>query len=270
MDTSSPLPPTVERFTGFAGVYDQYRPDPPEALSAALSQITGKPVPDLLVDLGCGTGLSSRYWAERARQVIGVDPARDMLVYACQHTPEPNVSYLFGFGHQVGLASGCAEIVTCSQSLHWMEPNSTLAEVARLLRPGGVFAAYDYDGASVIPSWELEAALQAFQERADRLETDSGVSSDLPRWQKHEHLRRMRESGHFRFCREFCLHHVEMGNADRFIGAVLSSGQIQSLLKAGLSEKDLGLDALREQARRLLGNERQPWYYTVRVRSAVK
>lgn len=270
MEASSSLPPTVQRFTGFAGVYDQYRPNPPEALSAVLGQMMGRPIPDLVVDLGCGTGLSSRYWAQRARRVIGVDPARDMLVHARRHTLEPNVVYLFGFGHQVALASVCAEVVTCSQSLHWMEPDSTLAEVARLLRPGGVFAAYDYDGSSVIPSWELEAALQVFQERADRLEIVSGASADLPRWQKHEHLRRMRESGHFRFCREFCLHHVEMGNADRFVGAVLSSGQIQSLLKAGLSEKDLGLDVLREHARRWLGSELKPWYYTVRVRVAIK
>jgi SAM-dependent methyltransferase len=36
-------------------------------------------------------------------------------------------------------------LVTCSQSLHWMEPEPTFAEVARILRRGGVFAAYDYD-----------------------------------------------------------------------------------------------------------------------------
>jgi ubiquinone/menaquinone biosynthesis C-methylase UbiE len=270
MDSSFHLPPTVERFTGFASVYDQYRPNPPDALSAVLAQMTGKPVPDLVVDLGCGTGLSSRFWSERARQVIGVDPARDMLVYARLHTHEPNITYVFGFGHQVALASGCADVVTCSQALHWMEPVSTLAEIARLLRPGGVFAAYDHDAVPVIPSWELEAALQTFQERADRLETDLGVSPNLPSWQKHEHLRRLRESGHFRFTREFCLHHVEMGNADRFVGAVLSSGQIQSLLKAGVPAKDLGLDTLQEHARRWLGNELQPWYYTVRFRVAVK
>jgi len=43
------------------------------------------------------------------------------------------------------LPDGCADIVTCSQSLHWMVPESTFAEVARILRPGGVFATYDYD-----------------------------------------------------------------------------------------------------------------------------
>ena len=270
MVPSSPLPPTVERFTGFAGTYDQFRPNPPEALSDVLAQLTGKPVPDLVVDLGCGTGLSSRFWAVRARQVIGIDPARDMLVYARLHTHQANIAYMFGFGHRVALASGCADLVTCSQALHWMEPSPTLAEVARLLRKGGVFAAYDHDAVPVVPSWELEAALQVFQERADRLESELGISPNLPRWQKHEHLRRMQESGHFRFTREFCLHHVEMGNADRFVGAVLSSGQIQSLLKAGMSAKDLRLELLREQADRLLGSKLQPWYYTVRVRVAVK
>ncbi len=40
---------------------------------------------------------------------------------------------------------GTAGIVTCAQSFHWMEPESTFIEVARILRPGGVFAAYDYD-----------------------------------------------------------------------------------------------------------------------------
>lgn len=270
MDSSSLLPPTVERFTGFAGTYDQFRPNPPEALSDVLAQLSGKPVPDLVVDLGCGTGLSSRFWAARARRVIGIDPARDMLVYARLHTQETNIAYMFGFGQQIALVSGCADLVTCSQALHWMEPAPTLAEVARLLRVGGVFAAYDHDAVPVVPSWELEAALQVFQKRADRLESELGISPNLPRWLKHEHLRRMQESGHFRFFREFCLHHVEMGNADRFVGAVLSSGQIQSLLKAGVTENDLGLVALQEQARRLLGIEPKTWYYTVRVRVAVK
>jgi SAM-dependent methyltransferase len=270
MDASSSLAPTVERFTGFAGTYDQYRPNPPEALSDVLAQLTGKPVPDLVVDLGCGTGLSSRFWAARARQVIGIDPARDMLAHARLHTHEANIAYVFGFGQQIALVGGCADLVTCSQSLHWMEPAPTLAEVARLLREGGVFAAYDHDPVPVVPSWELEVALQVFQKRADRLESELGISTDLPRWQKHEHLRRMQESGHFRFAREFCLHHMEMGNADRFLGAVLSSGQVQSLLKASMSAEDLGLELLREQADRLLGSKLQSWYYTVRVRVAVK
>lgn len=265
---SSPLLPTVERFTGFAEVYDQYRPSPPSALGDILTQMISMPFPALVVDLGCGTGLSTRFWAERARLVMGVDPTLDMLAVARSRTQAPNVAYLFGYGHQVALASGCADIVTCSQSLHWMDRELTLEEVARLLRPGGVFAVYDH-ASPVIPDWGIEAALQAFQQRADFLENELGLSAQVPRWPKHEHLPGMQASGLFRYTREFYLHHIEMGNAQYLVGGVLSSGQIQSLFKAGVSEKDLGLDVLRAQAHRLLGDEMRPWYLSVHVRIGI-
>lgn len=266
--SSSTIPPAVERFTGFADTYDRYRPSPPPALSDFLTQIIHMSVPDLVVDLGCGTGLSTRFWASRARQVIGVDPTADMLTYAAWRTGASNVSYIFSYGHQVALKSGRADIVTCSQSLHWMDPRLTLPEVVRLLRPGGVFAVYDH-APPIIPDWEMEIALQAIQQKVDALENEMGFSARVPRWPKHEHLPGMQASGFFRYTREFYLHHIEMGNADLLTGGVLSSGQIQDLFKAGVSESDLGLDQFREQAQRLLGDEMRPWYRNVHVRIGV-
>jgi ubiquinone/menaquinone biosynthesis C-methylase UbiE len=73
------IPPSAKRFTGFAGAYDKYRPTPPEVLGTILTRFTQVSVPQLVIDLGCGTGLSTRFWAERATQVIGVDPSMDML-----------------------------------------------------------------------------------------------------------------------------------------------------------------------------------------------
>jgi SAM-dependent methyltransferase len=60
---------TFERFTGFAGLYDDNRPRPPEVLGALLPRIARTQRPDLVVDLGCGTGLSTRFWADRAERV---------------------------------------------------------------------------------------------------------------------------------------------------------------------------------------------------------
>ena len=40
-------------------------------------------------------------------------------------------------GYATGLADACADIVTCAQSLHWMQPDVTFKEVDRILRPGG-------------------------------------------------------------------------------------------------------------------------------------
>jgi SAM-dependent methyltransferase len=268
---------TVERFSGFASIYDRWRPGPPAALASVLGLVlgagpaaTGTARPDLVVDLGCGTGLSARYWARHAARVIGVDPSRDMLEQAEAATAEPNVTYGPGFGHATGLPDACADLVACSQSFHWMEPDATLAEAVRLLRPGGVFAAIDYDPIPLMPSWEAEMAFEAFCDRVDALETDRLVSDAVPRWGKDGHLARIRASGRFRYVREFLLHHAEPGNAARLVGLALSLGAVETLLKSGVGEEELGLTRLRADAQRLLGDEPRPWYWGVRVRAAVK
>jgi len=261
--------PTVKRFSGFADLYDRYRPAPPPALADVLCLLAGVERPTLVVDLGCGTGLSTRAWAGRAAQVIGVDPSADMLRQAQAATAEPSVTYRTGFGHATGLPAGCADVVTCSQSFHWMEPETTLAEVARVLRPGGVFAACDHDFWPVMASWEAELALGEWGRRIRDLEENRQVSADVPRWEKSGHLARIEASGRFRYTREILLHHAEMGNAERLVGLALSQGAVQTFIKAGLSEAELGLDQLRDDAARLLGDAPRPWYWGMRVRVGI-
>lgn len=114
---------------GFSATYDRYRPRTPRELVDALTRYARRP-PDLVVDLGTGTGLSARAWTEAAEQVIGVEPNPAMLAEAERATTEPNVSFRLAFAHATGLDNGTADIVTCSQSLHWMEPEPTFMEVA--------------------------------------------------------------------------------------------------------------------------------------------
>jgi hypothetical protein len=49
--------PTVKRFSGFADLYDSYRPAPPPALADVLCLLAGVKRPALVVDLGSGAGL---------------------------------------------------------------------------------------------------------------------------------------------------------------------------------------------------------------------
>jgi len=51
---------------GFADHYDEFRPSPPAVLLDALTRYAGPSAPRLVVDLGSGTGLSTRAWAARA------------------------------------------------------------------------------------------------------------------------------------------------------------------------------------------------------------
>jgi len=82
----------------------------------------------------------------------------------------PQALFLDGFSHCTGLPAGGAQIVTCMQSLHWMEPRGTFEEARRLLCPGGVFAAVDYDWPPVTGSWKADLAWRECNDRAVRLE----------------------------------------------------------------------------------------------------
>ncbi len=251
---------------GFASHYDRYRPRPPAALFETLLQLARTERPALVVDLGAGTGLSTRPWAPRAERVIGVEPNASMRDTAQGLTPEPNVEFVLGFSHETGLPDACADVVTASQSLHWMEPAPTFAEVGRILRSGGIFAAYDYDVYPVV-DWEVDHALWECggrrRARRERLGTHTGAD----RLSKDGHLGRMRESGEFRFCRELVLHSVEEGDADRLVGLVRSIGMIGNTEEA---ERELRLDEVEAVARRVLDERTVPFRFGYHVRVGVR
>ena len=111
--------------------YDAYRPQAPTVLLDMLTQLIQEPNPGLVVDIGCGTGLSTFLWTERAQQVIGIEPNDDMRRQAEASSiglDAKNIEFRAGLSTRTGLPDDCASIVTCSQSLHWMEPEPTFAD----------------------------------------------------------------------------------------------------------------------------------------------
>ena len=259
----------IERFTGFAGLYDQHRARPPAALALLVAQHTGLARPELVVDLGCGTGLSTRYWADKAGRVIGIEPAGDMRQQAEAVTPDGNVEYREGFSHQTSLPDRCAQVVMCMQALHWMEPEGTFAEAARILQPGGVFVACDYDWPPMTGSWEADAAFAKCFNLARRLEKERRTADGVQHWDKAGHFTRLQASGRFRYLKETALHHQDTGDAGRLVGLYLSQGFVVSLRKAGVTDEELGLPGLRETAGHFLGNVPRPFLWSAAVRLGV-
>ena len=249
--------------SGFPAGYDEHRPSPPPALLELLCLVAQVERPRLVVDLGSGTGLSARVWADRADEVVGIEPSDQMRARA-EAASAPNVSYVGAFSSDTGLAAETADIVTCSQSLHWMEPEPTFAEAARILRAGGVFAAYDYDWPPVV-HWEVEQAFLSVLERVE-----GAAVQEKTAHRKDEHLARMEASGRFRFTREATLHCEELGGAERLVGMALSLGPLAVALRAGASEEELCLAALRATADRVLGDREVTWFTCYRVRYGVK
>jgi ubiquinone/menaquinone biosynthesis C-methylase UbiE len=242
---------------GFADTYDANRLAPPSDLLDVLTLFARTERPELVVDLGSGTGLSTRVWADRAEQAVGIEPNPAMRAEAEARTQEWNVRYVDAYAGATGLPDESADIVTCSQSFHWMEPEPTLAEAARILRPGGVFAAYDYEVPPVIHP-DVDAAFERWLIRRRELRQQFG----MPISQKGEHLKRIKASGAFTSAREIVLHGYVEGGAARVVGLARSIGP-------PLEEAEPQLKELAAVAERVLSDRVVSWLVPYRVRIGV-
>jgi len=298
--SDAPTAGNLERFTGFADVYDANRPSAPARLGRVLASYAGTERPRV-VDLGSGTGLSSRWAAAWAASVIGVEPNPDMRAQAATR-PLPGLSYREGTSNNTGLASQSADIVLAVQAMHWMEPQSTLFEVHRLLRPGGVFAVIDADWPPVTGSVALEQAWADVHRRIRVLETRvaQGLAGDALRapvvdddpslvdddlvdphrnralpdgvrsWSKSGHLERIRASGWFPFSRELVFDEHEPADRHRLVALLRSQGSYQTLRRRGLSDADIGIDRYAaEVASVVTGKDEWPISFSWRVRVGV-
>jgi SAM-dependent methyltransferase len=253
---------------GFADVYDSYRPSPPREVLDVLTVVGGAGRPSLVVDLGCGTGLATRAWAERAENVVGVEPNPRMIERARTATEQPNVRYLEAYAADTELPDGQVDLVTCWQSFHWMEPQPVLAEAARLLRDGGVFAACDYDVPPFVEP-KVDAAFaalgQARREARKRLAIPAGATS----WPKDRHLDEIGSSGRFRYARELVAHGWWETDAERLIGLARSIGGPRELFEQAPEVGEL-FDRAAQTATDVLGDRTWPLLLNYRLRIGIK
>jgi ubiquinone/menaquinone biosynthesis C-methylase UbiE len=257
------------RRDGFAEHYDAFRPKPPPVLLDALTRYAGGPPLQLVVDLGSGTGLSTRAWAERAQEIVGVEPNPAMLAVAEAQTPQKSVRFVESFADATGMPAGAADLVTCSQSFHWMERGPALAEAARILRAGGVFAAYDYDIPPLVDP-EIDAVFADHLALRRKFREVNKLRAGWTRTPKAEHLDAIRESGRFRHAREVVLHDEQEVDAARILGLARSLGLVPELKALGVSEEELGLERLTETTQRVLGASTTVWLLSYRIRLGVK
>ena len=253
---------------GFAGLYDRFRPSPPPEVLDILEFLAGG-APRLVVDIGCGTGLSTRVWADRATEVVGVEPNPRMLEQARSATGARNVRYVEAYASETGVADAAADLVTAWQAFHWMEPQPVLAECARILRPDGVFAACDYDVRPVVQP-EVDAAfgdlLEARREARQRLDLPAGAAS----WPKEGHVDQIRTSGRFRNARELVAHAWSETDAERIVGLAESIGGPREIFGDQAPDVGATFERLREAAARLLGDRTWPALFCYRIRVGIR
>ncbi|MBD1822595.1 class I SAM-dependent methyltransferase [Cyanobacteria bacterium FACHB-DQ100] len=93
-----------------------------------------------VLDISCGTGYGTQFMAlQGAREVIGVDVDQSSIDFASKYYQHPQVSYLQSDAHYVrSLEDASFDLIVSFETIeHLQHPRQFLAELRRLLKPGG-------------------------------------------------------------------------------------------------------------------------------------
>lgn len=260
----------VGLFTGLAELYDQYRPVLPVGQLMSVLAPFGVREGQSVLDLGCGTGLSTLAWRRHARQVVGADPDLDMLSIARAHAhigQHEYAQFVGCRGNALPFAAGSFELTICAQAFHWMKPDLALAEIARVLIPGGVLALVDYDLVPSIGSGVEHAMGAAISEAEAAAETDPEAS---PKWPKSKHLANLKNSGLFARADELSFTATAWYDADTLTGFLNSLASVQFAERRGYDRACRKIDVARAFIAEELSEGMQSAQRTYRVRVGVK
>jgi SAM-dependent methyltransferase len=125
-------------FTGFsteAQAYARGRPDYPAELLIWLRESLGLAPGKTAVDLGAGTGKFTKLLMQTGAEIIAVEPVDAMRAQLSGSVP--GVRAVPGTAEAMNLQDGSVDAVLCAQAFHWFATEPALAEIHRVLRPGG-------------------------------------------------------------------------------------------------------------------------------------
>jgi len=195
-------PTATEGFGRGADTYVRGRPDFPAAALDWLRHDLGLRPGMSVIDLGAGTGTFTRLLVETGATVTAVEPVSAMREHLVQDLP--SVSALIGEAQHIPLADASVDAVVCAQSFHWFASAESLAEIHRVLKPGGVLGLiWNVRDQSVHWVAELTRIMEPYE-------------GDAPRYDNGE-WRTVFPAKGFSELRERSFPHIHAGPAERVI-----------------------------------------------------
>ncbi|WP_282697119.1 class I SAM-dependent methyltransferase [Streptomyces sp. CC208A] len=126
----------AEGYAAWSAVYDSLPSSYIEVEEPVVGRILDGLAPGVALDAACGTGRQTRALAARGHRVIGVDQSPHMLEKAREHTP--TAEFRVGHLERLPLDDDSVDLAVCSLALtHLAELDPAVAELARVVRPGG-------------------------------------------------------------------------------------------------------------------------------------
>jgi len=128
---SEQQPDWAHSFGGVAEAYERGRPTYP---TDAVRWMLGEQ-PQVVLELGAGTGKLTRVIADLGHDVHATDPDEAMLQIL--ERVAPGIRTAQAGAEDIPLADGSVDVVIAGQAFHWFDLDTALPEIARVLRPGG-------------------------------------------------------------------------------------------------------------------------------------
>lgn len=128
-------PAAAVGFQSNAADYERSRPGYPAEAVACIVARAGLAPGRRVVDLAAGTGKLTRTLVPTGAEVVAVEPVEAMR--ALLERTVPGVTAIDGTAEALPLDDASVDAVTVAQAFHWFDRAPALAEIGRVLRPGG-------------------------------------------------------------------------------------------------------------------------------------
>lgn len=140
--SSAPVWVRARAFDAWAAEYERYRPGYPAALFDLIAARLDLPKNATVVDLGAGTGKVARAAAARGWVVTAVEPGEPMLEVLRERAAAEGVEIRVAraSAEETGLPTAAFDAALAGEAYHWFDAGSALAEMGRIVRPGGGIA----------------------------------------------------------------------------------------------------------------------------------
>jgi SAM-dependent methyltransferase len=130
--------------------YERGRPPYPDEAVDRLARALGLAPERRVLDLAAGTGKLTRALVTTGVELVAVEPVDAMRAKLAETLP--GVEALAGAAEAIPLPAGAVDAVTVAQAFHWFSGEEALAEIHRVLRPGGRLGLI-WNGRDAAVSW---------------------------------------------------------------------------------------------------------------------
>jgi len=175
-----------------------------------------------VAEVGAGTGKLTKMLLERGIRTIAIEPNDMMRTEGIAYTHEYQVEWKNGSGEFTTLDNESVDWVVMASSFHWTEPNHSLPEFHRILKPGGFFTAI-WNPRNI----EASPLNSAIEEKIYQLfptvkRVSSGSKQHTQNWEKV-----LVSTGHFKDVIFIEGNHVEVMSKERYLGVWNSVNDIR-------------------------------------------